>query len=91
VTPAEDILLVIALANFAGGYAVNIVLGAMSLRGTKHKGLWRHVIFIPIYWLYVSAAAYRAVWQLVQAPFYWEKTEHGVSASLRPAAAHGLA
>ena len=91
VTPAEDILLVIAVANFAGGYAVNIVLGAMSLRGTRHKGLWRHVIFIPIYWLYVSAAAYRAVWQLVHAPFYWEKTEHGVSASFRPAGAHGLA
>ena len=91
VTPAEDILLVIAVANFAGGYAVNIVLGAMSLRGTRHKGLWWHVIFIPIYWLYVSAAAYRAVWQLVHAPFYWEKTEHGVSASFRPAGAHGLA
>jgi hypothetical protein len=82
-TLGGDILLAIAAANFAGGYAVNLLLGAMSLRGTGHKGLWPHVIFIPIYWLYVSAAAYRAVWQLIRAPFYWEKTEHGVSRTLR--------
>ena len=79
-----DVLLAIALANFIGGYAVNLLLGAMSLRGTGHKRLWPHVIFIPVYWLYVSAAAYRAVWQLIRAPFYWEKTTHGVSRSLQP-------
>ena len=79
----DDILLCIALLNFIGGYAVNLALGALSLRGTRHKGLWPHVIFIPVYWLFVSAAAYRAVWQLIRAPFYWEKTEHGVSRQLK--------
>jgi len=83
----DDILLAIALLNFIGGYAVNLVLGALSLRGTRHRGLRPHVIFIPVYWLFVSAAAYRAVWQLIRAPFYWEKTEHGVSSQLKPAAA----
>lgn len=84
-TLGDDVLLAVAVTNFVGGYAVNIALGAMSLRGTKHKGLWPHVFFIPVYWLYVSAAAYRAVWQLVYAPFYWEKTAHGVSRTLQPA------
>ena len=83
----DDILLCIALLNFIGGYAVNLALGALSLRGTRHKGMWPHVIFIPVYWLFVSAAAYRAVWQLIHAPFYWEKTEHGVSSELKPATA----
>jgi cellulose synthase/poly-beta-1,6-N-acetylglucosamine synthase-like glycosyltransferase len=82
----DDILLAIAIVNFIGGYAVNLALGVMSLRGTGHRGLWRHVIFVPLYWLYVSAAAYRAVLQLIRAPFYWEKTEHGVSRTLKPAA-----
>jgi cellulose synthase/poly-beta-1,6-N-acetylglucosamine synthase-like glycosyltransferase len=84
----DDVLLAIAVANFLGGYTINLLLGAMSLRGTKHKGLWPHVVFIPFYWLYVSAAAYRAVWQLFYAPFYWEKTTHGVSATLKPASAY---
>jgi glycosyltransferase XagB len=85
-TVRDDVLLAIAIVNFIGGYAVNLALAAMSLRGAGHRGLWPHVIFVPFYWLYVSAAAYRAVWQLVRAPFYWEKTEHGVSRTLKPAA-----
>ena len=31
------------------------------------------------YWVLISIAAYRALWQLVHNPFYWEKTHHGVS------------
>jgi glycosyltransferase XagB len=31
------------------------------------------------YWVLISLAAYKALWQLVRDPFFWEKTEHGVS------------
>lgn len=31
------------------------------------------------YWALISAAAYKALWQLIRSPFYWEKTQHGVS------------
>jgi glycosyltransferase involved in cell wall biosynthesis len=75
----DQLLLAIGVANFAGGYAINLLLGAACLRRSGHRGLWPHAVFIPLYWLYVSAAAYRAVWQLFRAPFYWEKTEHRVS------------
>jgi len=34
---------------------------------------------MPLYWLLISLAAYRALLQLITRPFYWEKTEHGVS------------
>jgi hypothetical protein len=30
------------------------------------------------YWVMISIAAYKALWQLVYRPFYWEKTEHGL-------------
>jgi hypothetical protein len=30
-----------------------------------------------IYWVLISVAAYRGLWQLVFKPFYWEKTSHG--------------
>jgi hypothetical protein len=32
---------------------------------------------MPLCWLLVSAAAYRALWQLATDPYFWEKTEHG--------------
>jgi glycosyltransferase XagB len=81
----DNLLLAIALANFLGGYAVNLALGVLSLKGTRNLPISPHVVFIPLYWLMVSAAAYRAVWQLIRAPFYWEKTEHGVSSRLKQA------
>jgi cellulose synthase/poly-beta-1,6-N-acetylglucosamine synthase-like glycosyltransferase len=31
------------------------------------------------YWALISIAAYRGLWQLVRDPFFWEKTQHGVS------------
>ncbi|MBJ7542924.1 glycosyltransferase [Rhodomicrobium udaipurense] len=80
----ENLLLWIAAVNFVGGYAANIALSAFAVAGTRHRHLMLHVLFIPVYWLFVSAAAYRALWQLFHAPFHWEKTEHGVSRLARP-------
>ena len=82
-TPYNKMLFGLAVVNFAGGYSVNVMLGAASVLSARHKRLLPHVIFIPVYWLYISAAAYRAVWQLIRNPFYWEKTQHGVSRALR--------
>jgi cellulose synthase/poly-beta-1,6-N-acetylglucosamine synthase-like glycosyltransferase len=31
------------------------------------------------YWVLISLAAYRALWQLLRDPYFWEKTEHGLS------------
>src|SRR6185437_2006582 len=36
------------------------------------------------YWVMISAAAYRALWQLLRDPFHWEKTEHGLSQHVAP-------
>jgi len=41
------------------------------------------------YWVLISIAAYRGLWQLIRDPYFWEKTQHGVSrhaaAQLSPA------
>jgi cellulose synthase/poly-beta-1,6-N-acetylglucosamine synthase-like glycosyltransferase len=41
------------------------------------------------YWVLISIAAYRGLWQLIHDPFFWEKTQHGVSrhAATTPATA----
>jgi len=31
------------------------------------------------YWVLISVAAYRGLWQLIRNPFFWEKTQHGIS------------
>ena len=33
----------------------------------------------PLYWLLISCAGARALWQLFFRPWYWEKTAHGLS------------
>ncbi len=35
-------------------------------------------ILSPVYWVLMSIASYKAVWQLVFKPFHWEKTSHGL-------------
>jgi cellulose synthase/poly-beta-1,6-N-acetylglucosamine synthase-like glycosyltransferase len=36
-----------------------------------------------VYWLLISVAAYRALWQLRARPHHWEKTEHGFAGDAR--------
>ncbi|WP_459696479.1 glycosyltransferase [Acidisoma sp. C75] len=53
----------------------NIV--AASKRGWFDLVPWG--LLAPIYWVLHSVAAYKALWQLVLNPHYWEKTQHGTS------------
>ena len=44
----------------------------------KHYRLIKWMVFVPIYWLLMSVAAFIAFIQLIVKPHYWEKTEHGL-------------
>lgn len=60
------------LASFSAAL-VTMLLGAR--RATVKLG-WRQALQAPLYWPLHSIAAARASWQLVRAPFHWEKTAH---------------
>jgi hypothetical protein len=67
------------------GYLTSIFLG---LRGLKRRGLLRTagwLAAVPVHWLLLSLAAWRALYQLVRDPQRWEKTEHGLARSSRRA------
>ena len=67
------------------GYAGAMALGLTAVRKRGYRALVRQVPLMPLYWLLVSAAAYRAIWQFVTDRYAWEKTEHGlVSPTGRP-------
>lgn len=70
---------VLAVGNLIIGYAAAMGLGFLTVRRRGLKVLLRQVALMPFYWLLVSVAAYRAIWQFVTARFTWEKTEHGLT------------
>jgi len=65
------------------GYLVSGLLGFMGL---KRRGLLASawvLLLMPLHWLLLSLAAWRALWQLMRKPYAWEKTEHGLAKSSR--------
>lgn len=43
-----------------------------------HHELVKYGVFIPLYWLAMSVAAWMAVYKLIVAPHHWAKTKHGL-------------
>jgi glycosyltransferase XagB len=43
------------------------------------KGVVKAALSLPLYWVMMSIAALKALWQLIFNPNYWEKTQHGLS------------
>ena len=53
-----------------------------------HDELVKYVFFVPFYWLYMSVAAWLAVYKLITAPHHWAKTKHGLHMKNKKAVSH---
>jgi cellulose synthase/poly-beta-1,6-N-acetylglucosamine synthase-like glycosyltransferase len=73
-------LLGVDLVNIACGYLSFLLLGWHTLAKVERKAFWKIVVFTPVYWMMMSLAAWRAVWQLCRRPHLWEKTPHWATA-----------
>lgn len=69
-----------ALAFMATGYVSAIACAAVAMHRAGLPVRVRDLAGMPAYWLLQTLAAARALRQLISAPHYWEKTEHGLSA-----------
>lgn len=67
----------------AVGYAVSIVIALVGLWRRKLLGCAWVLLLMPVYWLLLSLAAWRALFQLIGDPYRWEKTEHGLARTSR--------
>ncbi|MCB1442462.1 MAG: glycosyltransferase [Methyloceanibacter sp.] len=67
----------VSVFSLVGGYTAAMALGFCALRQRRLERLLWQVPLMPVYWLLISVAAYRALWQFARAPFMWEKTDHG--------------
>jgi hypothetical protein len=78
-------LLGVGIFNLIAGYVSAIALGTIAAARRGRRRLAAHALLMPVYWLAISYAAYRALWQLIWAPYYWEKTEHAARGAEAPA------
>lgn len=67
------------VATIVAGYLSTVVIGIMGL---ARRRLLCHawvLLLTPLYWLCLSLAAWRALYQFLADPYRWEKTEHGLA------------
>ncbi|MGI3163152.1 glycosyltransferase family 2 protein [Pseudooceanicola sp. 200-1SW] len=57
----------------------NIALGLIATRRAEHRHLWPWVPTMHLYYPLGCLAVYKALYELVVKPFYWDKTQHGHS------------
>jgi glycosyltransferase XagB len=69
-----------AWASLGVGYLSSAWVAAIAVK-RRHPRLIYAALWMPLYWLLISFAAYRALWQLYRDPFLWEKTPHGVKSA----------
>lgn len=67
------------LATIAAGYLTTAIIGLIGL--AKRNLLFEAWILAltPLYWICLSIAAWRALYQFLTEPYRWEKTEHGLA------------
>jgi len=56
-----------------------IYFGIVAALKRRYYDLVPAGLLQPFYWVLHSIAAYKALWQLMRNPHFWEKTEHGTS------------
>jgi len=73
------IIVEIGFINFLFGNITAIVLNLTAVLSRKYYNLIPYAILNPFYWVLHSISSYKALWQLLFRPSYWEKTIHGIS------------
>jgi cellulose synthase/poly-beta-1,6-N-acetylglucosamine synthase-like glycosyltransferase len=73
-TTFEGLLFLLDLLNLLGSYALFLLLGRVMMVREERKNVGWRWIALPVYWLMLSAAAWRAVCELPYKPFFWDKT-----------------
>ncbi len=77
-----EIVQMLACISGLGLLVANTLLAGLAVvhsRSVNRTMLVPYGLSLALYWILISAAAYRGLWQLFFKPFYWEKTPHGQS------------
>jgi len=55
----------------------NAVIAALAVSGQNRTRLMPFVLTMPLYFMLASFAGYKALYELIFRPYYWDKTMHG--------------
>lgn len=69
-------LWVLCWFNLWAGYAAGITLGLIAAWRSQGRVPIVSAFLVPFYWLAISWASYRALFEFYHRPFHWEKTQH---------------
>jgi cellulose synthase/poly-beta-1,6-N-acetylglucosamine synthase-like glycosyltransferase len=72
-------LLFLSLFNLLAGNGALVFLNMLAPIRRGWLDLIPYSLTAFGYWVMISIATYKGLWQLLRNPFYWEKTRHGVS------------
>jgi glycosyltransferase XagB len=72
------LVFVLSSINLIIGNFVFVYLNLISAFRRGYYELGRYALLSPIYWVLMSVASWRALWQLIVKPSHWEKTTHGL-------------
>lgn len=64
--------------TFVATEIIQIILGLVATSGKSHRFLMIWVPAMIFYWPLGTIAAFKAIYELLLAPFYWDKTSHGI-------------
>lgn len=65
-------------ALFVVSEGVNLSLALWAVRGRAHRHLVPWLPLMHVYTPLASLSSYKALWEWIASPFYWDKTRHGV-------------
>ncbi|MBI1276573.1 MAG: glycosyltransferase [Anaerolineaceae bacterium] len=69
----------VAFFSLIVGNGTAILLNIIGVLKRKNYKLLAYALTNPMYWCMHSISAYIGLWQLITKPFYWEKTDHGLT------------
>lgn len=77
-------VLPVLAAVFLTCEAISIGIGLVAVSGREHRHLLGWVPTLLLYFPMGAVASYKALYELVARPFFWDKTQHGHSLRLKP-------
>ena len=74
-----DLMTTVLGISLAVGQGVMLGCALLALKRRAALGMAVWIVTLPFYWTMGAVAAWKAVIEIFWAPFYWDKTRHGVS------------